>query len=106
MATVKKDNLHKIVTAFRRGILEKRESVGMCFVVCSPLAGYLSVCGIKTELEKVNFPHANHCWLRLPDGRIIDPTADQFSCDEQTLPKVYIGPVPELYERWMKEAKP
>ena len=80
------------MTAFRRGILEKRESVGMCFVVCSPLAGYLSVCGIKTELEKVNFPHANHCWLRLPDGRIIDPTADQFGLDA-----VYLGGLPLAY---------
>ena len=37
----------------------------------------------------------DHCWLRLADGRIIDPTADQFG---NGMPKVYIGTLPAGYK--------
>ena len=38
----------------------------------------------------------NHIWIRLADGRVLDPTADQFG----DYPPVYLGdPLPELHKR-------
>ncbi len=68
----------------------------MCLVVAAPLQGLLSaVYGFGTDLEEVDFGCTNHVYLRLPDGRILDPTADQFD----GMPDVYCGPWPEAYER-------
>ena len=73
-------------------------------MICAPLQGFLSICGIETDVVEVDFPTTNHCWLARPDGTIIDPTASQFSTREQPLPKVYIGPVPTQYQAWIAEA--
>ncbi len=71
----------------------------MCYAVCAPLQSYLSLCGYETSLVHgtVDLPDydADHVWLELADGRIIDPTADQFK--ELNLPPVYIGPLPTCY---------
>jgi hypothetical protein len=64
----------------------------MCFAVSAALQGYLSSCGVETELVEADFGHTNHFWLRLPDGRILDPTADQFG-----LSPVYLGKLPTKY---------
>jgi hypothetical protein len=81
----------------RKGILGKRSSRMMCMAVSAPLQGLLAALyGVETELETVDFPESNHVWLRLPDGRILDATADQFG-----LEPVYLGEVPEIYRRWM-----
>lgn len=98
--------LKQTAIGFRRGILGKRSSDLMCFAVCAPLQGYLSMLGVETVLVKGVFHksaaesvHMEHYWLRLPDGRILDPTADQFTGDEgQPMPKVYIGALPDGYE--------
>jgi hypothetical protein len=88
--------------AMRRGILGKKSSVDMCMVVSAPLQGYLSaVYGLETELEEVWFDETpqgttNHVFLRLTDGRILDPTADQFG-----LEPVYLGEMPALYQAWI-----
>lgn len=85
--------LKRFVTEFREGVLAGRGPYMMCFAVCAPLQGFLSVCcGIKTELREAWFNECNHCWLELPDGRIIDPTADQFGMEP-----VYIGKLPLSY---------
>lgn len=84
--------LRKFVAGFRRGILAGQPSAFMCFAVCAPLQTLLSLAGVHTELTEANFLDINHVWLTLPDGRIIDPTADQFG-----LEPVYIGPLPLLY---------
>lgn len=72
----------------------------MCFAVCGPLQPLLSLAGVETELVeawfKREYGEQNHYWLKLPDGRILDPTADQFG-----LPAVYLGPIPEDYRRAM-----
>ncbi len=81
--------LAKICKAFRDGLLEKASSRLMCAVVCRPLAGFLSCVGIETEVEFLEFDWGNHMFLRLPDGRVLDPTADQFR--DLNLPPVYIG---------------
>src|SRR6266849_4075219 len=59
----------------------------MCFVICAPLQGYLSFLGLDTQLKEgiVKLPpgseaeHVEHTWLQLSDGRVLDPTADQFN---------------------------
>lgn len=84
--------LTRIAEDFRDGLLNGRHSRLMCFAVCAPLQSLLSISGIETELVEVEFPGINHFYLRLLDGRILDPTADQFD-----LPAVYLGPVPEKY---------
>lgn len=92
--------LKQIARDMRDGILGKRSSRLMCMAIAAPLQSFLSgVYNFSTELETVDFPDCNHVWLRLPDGRILDVTADQFGLDA-----IYLGQVPELYERLMKEA--
>lgn len=71
----------------------------MCLAVCLPLEGLLRAAGVEAMAEKADFPGhpevASHMWLRLPDGRILDPTADQFG-----LPPVYLGELPNQYMLW------
>ncbi len=91
--------LVRFARAFRRGIVGPRgSSAQMCFAVCAPLEGLLATQGVDARLRGVDFMAVNHYWLELPDGRILDPTADQFG-----LEPVYLGPVPERYQRWMAE---
>jgi hypothetical protein len=98
---VKDATLKRIAKEMRAGILGKRSSRLMCMAISAPLQGMLSaVYNFETELETVDFPHSDHVWLRLPDGRILDATADQFGLDP-----VYLGQVPELYQSWMKAAR-
>ena len=97
--------LKRIALEFRKGILAGSPSDMMCFAICAPLESYLVVCHeFVTHMEEVDFGCVNHCWLRLEDGRILDPTADQFSGKTLKLPKVYLGEVPEIYAKWMAEA--
>lgn len=84
--------LKRIALDMRRGILGKRPSTDMCMAVSAPLQGLLSaVYGFDTTLEEVDFLETNHVWLRLPDGRVLDATADQFGREP-----VYLG---EAYEQ-------
>ena len=83
---------------FRDGILNGRSSDCMCFVVCAPLQGLLSVHGVKSDLVEIDLPHpdyeiANHFFLQLGDGRILDPTADQFGGTA-----VYLGDALEYHK--------
>jgi hypothetical protein len=90
--------LRQIVSEFRKGILGKRNSAAMCYAVCAPLQSYLGLIGYETELVEGDFGTTNHYWLELPDGTIIDPTADQFSTPMRKMPKIYIGPLPDWYK--------
>jgi hypothetical protein len=100
--------LRRAVTAFRKSILDGRSADRMCFAVCAPLQGFLSACGVETELVEEEFDifgfWTDHVWLKLPDGRIIDPTAGQFSDPLHPLPAIYIEPLPELYRQWIARA--
>lgn len=99
-------NLLKTVTEFRKGILDKRPSDGMCFAVCAPLRGFLSMCGTETAMVQGDFDgYINHVWLKLADGRIIDPTADQLmNLLGRSMPPVYVGPKPAWYPDEILEA--
>lgn len=96
--------LVRFARSFRDGIIKdnpwtalrpvgKPKSFGMCFQVSAPLQGLLSAHGFETSLETVDFIEINHTFLRLPDGRILDATADQFG-----LEPVYLGPMPDEYQ--------
>lgn len=90
--------LLRLVRNFRSGILDGKSSHKMCMKVCAPLQGYLSFfLGLETEMVEGDFKHTNHVWLKMNDGRIIDPTADQFSTPSRPMPKVFIGPKPAWY---------
>lgn len=95
--------LISFTTKFRKGILNGNTSKGMCFAICSPLSTYLGMGGIKAELTRglVNLENdgGQHDWLTLKDGRILDPTADQFKKpDGFEMPPVYLGEKPEWYD--------
>lgn len=97
--------MRKVIRAFREGVLRGKQSPHMCFAVCLPLEVFLNHFGYKVSLREVEFPNTNHAFLEMQDGTIIDPTADQFNSEVVKFPKVYIGPMPEIYKKWMKECK-
>lgn len=97
------NQLLKISTQFRKGVLGKSSPVDQCFVVSSALCGYLNFMGLECRLEeavldmeKADF---HHWYIRLKDGRIIDATASQFNADSrQEMPIVYVGKCPDYYK--------
>jgi hypothetical protein len=85
---------------FRDGLLGGRSPDGMCFMICAPLVTLLNLHGVACELVETTIEHTdfdNHVWLRLADGRALDPTADQFS--RYRLPPVYLGPLLQIHGR-------
>lgn len=81
-------------TELRQGVLAGRPSERMCAMVCWPLAGLLHAChGLDAECVETDLEDTNHIWIQLPDGRALDPTADQFNALLGLhLPPVYLGP--------------
>ena len=80
------------------------DSTGFCFMVSAPLAGWLSYSGIDCCEKTVDFGFANHCFVELPDGRILDATADQFNhlLRKNKLPAIYLGKIPSIYSKWIR----
>ncbi len=105
MKISKQIRLRRIVENFRDGLLDGKSSASKCFMVSSALAGYLSFAGYSCILTKGEIDgeeESEHFWLTLPDGTIIDPTADQFKQPGgQDMPSVFVGIKPE----WYKEGK-
>lgn len=84
--------LIEFASEFRAGILNGRPSAWMCFAVCAPLAGLLRFSGIEAEIVESDLGVCNHFWIKLADGRALDPTADQFNwCSIEQFPPVYLG---------------
>ena len=87
----------KFASAFRNGIIGRKSSAMRCYMVSAPLATLLCMNGISCKMVEgeVNLKdaHCNHFWIELADGRVLDPTADQFNHIEgfPELPKVYLG---------------
>lgn len=73
------EEIINIAAGFRKGLLKKRQSKAMCFFICVPLQAYLSISGFETELIEGEIKTEegiwNHYLLKLPDERILDPTA-------------------------------
>lgn len=90
--------LVEFASEFRRGLLGRRSSRYKCAMVTWPLAGYLEFEGVECAVDAVRLPeeaHAvQHVFIALPDGRVLDATADQFNRrgKEPKYPKVYLGP--------------
>lgn len=91
--------LIECATEFREGILDGRDSDRMCAMVCWPLAGLLRMYGVETETIESDLGCCNHIWLRLEDGRALDPTADQFNrlFPYLKMPPVYLGEPTEIH---------
>jgi hypothetical protein len=98
-AAMTDNELRRVCRSFRKGFLDGRSSLGMCFEVSSALQEFLSSIGVETTLVKHEDKFWNHAFLVLPDGRVLDATADQFRSSpcpalipRLRLPMVYIGP--------------
>ena len=90
----------RIAKEFTKGILDGGSTADMCFIVCAPLVSYLSVCGIDGELTEGELNGVyHHFWVTLPDGKIIDPTADQFG-----LLNIWVRKQPSYYKAYKKAA--
>lgn len=94
------DGLIAFAREFREGILEGRESTRMCFMVCFPLEGLLNAADVDCRMIHGNVEGWDHVWLELADGRILDPTADQFPnvSDGEPMPPVFLGMRPTWYD--------
>jgi hypothetical protein len=106
---VKDDALKKIAVGFREGILDGRPSAGFCLMICLPLWAFIRAHIKGSRLVEKDFyfqgeygdpKTTNHFYIELPDGRILDPTADQFQRASGKFPKVYLGPMPVEYTSW------
>lgn len=91
------EELIECASDFRDGILAGDRSDMKCAMVCWPLAGLLQSLGVKcdtftTDAIKTKYGSVNHVWIGLQDGRVLDPTADQFNDLGLAMPKVYLGP--------------
>jgi hypothetical protein len=77
------------VQKFRDLVLDGQSSECTCFVICVPLDTLLLWKGVHAELIRTHLDTGySHFWFRLPDGRVLDPTYDQF---DSTAPTVYLG---------------
>lgn len=85
--------LIEFVTDFRAGILDGASSNMRCAMVCWPLATLLCMLGVECQTVEADLGEMNHFWLRLQDGRALDPTLDQFNnLFNESWPPVYLGP--------------
>jgi hypothetical protein len=91
--------LVKYAQDFRDGMLKGKDSEGWCYAVSRPLESLLRVGSrIESTLTKGSVAGAPHYWLTLDDGRILDPTADQFKKPKgSTMPPVFLGERPSWY---------
>lgn len=94
--------LLEIATEFRDAIVGTGASTNRCGMVCYPLADYLAFLGVDVVLHESWVGRMNHVWLLLPDGRVLDPTADQF---DASLPPVYLGPHLSMHRRRTPRAR-
>ena len=93
------DKILQIVKGFREGVMGDLSSNSRCFMVCYSLVGYLNFSGYQCNLIQGCIGDWEHFWIKLPDGSIIDPTADQFNCpDGSPMPQIYYGDKPKWYE--------
>ena len=93
-------DLIEIATEFRAGILDGGPSDWMCADVSWPLASLLSaIYGVECETVETDLGECNHIWIKLADGRALDPTADQFNrwFPRKAYPPVYLGCPTELH---------
>ncbi|MGF1612143.1 MAG: hypothetical protein ACFCUQ_22310 [Kiloniellales bacterium] len=98
-----------IAAGIRCATLARYPPRGMCFMVANPLAGLLRFYGMETRLVEGNIEiqghTVNHFWIALPDGRVLDPTADQFNgAGLGDWPRIYLGAPKEIHASCPKKA--
>lgn len=77
---------------FREAILQGCSSERMCVAVSAPLHAALRVLDVHTQLVRADLEQGEHVFLQLPDGQVLDATADQFNAhSRKPLPGVYLG---------------
>ncbi len=90
---MKDADLLQFVSEFRASIIGDNDSAWMCAAISGPLCAALEVKGVSSQLMESDLGECNHVFIQLHDGRILDPTADQFNwCSASPLPGVYLGP--------------
>ena len=86
------EELTRYATHFRNAILRGGPSAWMCAAISAPLCAALATFGVQSRLLESDLGDCNHVFLQLTDGRVLDPTADQFNwCSPAPLPPVYLG---------------
>lgn len=86
-------NILVYATEFRDAVLQGRPSERMCAAISAPLHDALKILAVPNELMVTDLGECNHIFLRMRDGTVLDPTADQFNwCSAEQLPGVYLGP--------------
>jgi hypothetical protein len=101
--------LIEFVSEFRKGLLNGDPPSMACGMVCHPLVTLLNMSGVKcslrtTRLIRTKYGSCNHVWIALDDGRVLDPTADQFNDEGLSLPPVYLGSkVRKLHRAWKEK---
>lgn len=77
---------------FREAILQGASSERMCVALSAPLHAAFRGLDIPSQLVISDLGECEHIFLRLADGQVLDPTADQFNrCSREKLPGVYLG---------------
>lgn len=88
---------------FRIGILDGGKPDFMCAAICFPLVTLLNMSGVSAQLRETKSVitrrgETNHIWIELADGRVLDPTADQFNGPGwRRMPDVYLGKRTKLH---------
>lgn len=91
--------LLRVARAARERITLGSAAQGWCIAVCVPLAVYLTRRGVPAIDVHGGVGDWQHVWIALADGRILDPTADQFNRPGATkMPQIYLGPILPHYE--------
>lgn len=112
-STISDKSLIRAVRSFTKELLKPYEgnTFMMCNYVCMPLSSYLEFCGIPNTLGscEVDSDGAtwSHCYLQLSDGRILDPTANQFNNPHtgEAMPHYYLGIKPDWYRPVSRTSK-
>ena len=97
------EELREIAQDFRDGMLGERSSLMMCAAVSWPLASLLNgLYEIACEAVEFDAGECNHVYIRLDDGRALDPTLDQFNhwFPWKNYPPVFVGTVSEYEKMW------
>jgi hypothetical protein len=100
------DEIIEFASEFREGILDGRPSNFMCAAISWPLSTLLELNGVQCTCVEVDLGDCNHIWIKLADGRALDPTADQFNMMWDKYPPVYLGERIELHYDCTDERNP
>lgn len=92
-------DLLQYASEFRDAIIGDRDSARMCAAISAPLCAALAIKGVPALVMESDLKECNHVFILLPDGRVLDPTADQFNrCSSPSLPGVYLGHSMAIHE--------